>query len=56
MPRARPQSARILIRRTADAGLAALVLTVDVPVGSKRERNIRNGFAMFGAACFKPPA
>ena len=34
-----------LIRRTADAGLDALVLTVDVPVGSKRERNIRNGFA-----------
>jgi (S)-mandelate dehydrogenase len=34
-----------LIRRAADAGLAALVLTVDVPVHSKRERNIRNGFA-----------
>jgi (S)-mandelate dehydrogenase len=34
-----------LIRRTADAGLQALVLTVDVPVHSKRERNIRNGFA-----------
>jgi (S)-mandelate dehydrogenase len=34
-----------MIRRTADAGMAALVLTVDVPVGSKRERNIRNGFA-----------
>ena len=34
-----------MIRRTADAGLGALVLTVDVPVGSKRERNIRNGFA-----------
>jgi L-lactate dehydrogenase (cytochrome)/(S)-mandelate dehydrogenase len=34
-----------MIRRTADAGLAAPVLTVDVPVGSKRERNIRNGFA-----------
>ncbi len=34
-----------MIRRTADAGLNALVLTVDVPVGSKRERNIRNGFA-----------
>jgi len=34
-----------MIRRTADAGLEALVLTVDVPVGSKRERNIRNGFA-----------
>ena len=34
-----------LIRRTADAGLDALVLTVDVPVHSKRERNQRNGFA-----------
>jgi L-lactate dehydrogenase (cytochrome)/(S)-mandelate dehydrogenase len=34
-----------LIRRTADAGLDALVLTIDVPVHSKRERNIRNGFA-----------
>ena len=34
-----------MIRRTADAGMASLVLTVDVPVGSKRERNIRNGFA-----------
>ena len=34
-----------MIRRTADAGLDALVLTVDTPVSSKRERNIRNGFA-----------
>ena len=34
-----------LIRRAADAGLQALVLTVDVPVHSKRERNMRNGFA-----------
>src|SRR3954465_515907 len=34
-----------LVRRTADAGLDALVLTVDVPVHSKRERNMRNGFA-----------
>jgi L-lactate dehydrogenase (cytochrome)/(S)-mandelate dehydrogenase len=33
-----------LIRRTADAGLGALVLTVDTPVSSKRERNMRNGF------------
>jgi L-lactate dehydrogenase (cytochrome)/(S)-mandelate dehydrogenase len=29
-----------LIKRTADAGLGALVLTVDTPVGSKREHNI----------------
>jgi isopentenyl diphosphate isomerase/L-lactate dehydrogenase-like FMN-dependent dehydrogenase len=34
-----------LIRRAADAGQEALVLTVDVPVRSKRERNLRNGFA-----------
>ncbi len=34
-----------LIRRTAAAGLSTLVLTVDVPVHSKRERNQRNGFA-----------
>jgi isopentenyl diphosphate isomerase/L-lactate dehydrogenase-like FMN-dependent dehydrogenase len=33
-----------LIRRVADAGLDALVLTVDVPVRPRRERNIRNGF------------
>jgi isopentenyl diphosphate isomerase/L-lactate dehydrogenase-like FMN-dependent dehydrogenase len=33
-----------MIRRARDAGLSTLVLTVDVPVGSKRERNIRNGF------------
>ena len=34
-----------LIGRAADCGLGALVLTVDVPVHPKRERNIRNGFA-----------
>ena len=34
-----------LIRRAADAGLSTLVLTVDVPVHSKRERNTRNGYA-----------
>ena len=33
-----------LIRRTRDAGLSTLMLTVDVPVTPKRERNIRNGF------------
>jgi (S)-mandelate dehydrogenase len=33
-----------MIRRVRDAGLSTLVLTVDVPVGSKRERNLRNGF------------
>src|SRR6202011_555767 len=34
-----------LIKRTADAGLETLVLTVDVPVHSKRERNTRNVYA-----------
>ena len=34
-----------LVRRAADAGLKALVLTVDVPVRPRRERNLRNGFA-----------
>ena len=33
-----------LIRRAHDAGLDALVVTVDVPVRSKRERDLRNGF------------
>jgi L-lactate dehydrogenase (cytochrome)/(S)-mandelate dehydrogenase len=33
-----------MIRRTADAGLKTLVFTVDVPEGSNRERNVRNGF------------
>jgi (S)-mandelate dehydrogenase len=34
-----------LIGRARDLGLGALVLTVDVPVHPKRERNYRNGFA-----------
>jgi (S)-mandelate dehydrogenase len=34
-----------LIGRAHDLGLGALVLTVDVPVHPKRERNYRNGFA-----------
>ena len=33
-----------LMCRARDAGLGTLVLTVDVPISSKRERNIRNGF------------
>jgi len=33
-----------MIRRARDAGLSTLVITVDVPMGSKRERNLRNGF------------
>src|SRR4051794_1161357 len=33
-----------LIRRCRDCGVDTLVLTVDVPARTKRERNIRNGF------------
>jgi len=33
-----------LIARAGDAGLRTLVFTVDVPVGSNRERNLRNGW------------
>lgn len=33
-----------LIRRVADAGLETLVVAVDVPIYSKRERDIRNGW------------
>jgi L-lactate dehydrogenase (cytochrome)/(S)-mandelate dehydrogenase len=33
-----------MIRRAADLGVPTLVVTVDVPVGSNRERNRRNGF------------
>jgi (S)-mandelate dehydrogenase len=32
------------VRRAADAGIKALVLSVDVPVSANRERNRRNGF------------
>jgi L-lactate dehydrogenase (cytochrome)/(S)-mandelate dehydrogenase len=35
-----------LIRRTRDAGFGTLVLTVDVPLTTKRERNMRNGFML----------
>src|SRR6185437_5351338 len=35
-----------LIRRVRDAGFSTLVLTVDVPASTKRERNLRNGFAL----------
>jgi L-lactate dehydrogenase (cytochrome)/(S)-mandelate dehydrogenase len=34
-----------MIRRADAAGLSTLVLTVDVPVHSNRERNVRNGFS-----------
>lgn len=42
-----------LIRRTADAGMDGLVLTVDVPVHSKRERNLRNGFSQIRGGIFQ---
>jgi len=35
-----------LIRRVREAGFSTLVLTVDVPVSPKRERNLRNGFGL----------
>jgi isopentenyl diphosphate isomerase/L-lactate dehydrogenase-like FMN-dependent dehydrogenase len=35
-----------LIRRARDAGFGTLVLTVDVPLTPKRERNMRNGFTL----------
>ena len=34
-----------MIRRSADAGLGALLLTVDVPTRPARERNVRNGYS-----------
>jgi (S)-mandelate dehydrogenase len=40
-----PDLTDALIGRARDSGVGALVLTVDVPVSSKRERNWRNGFA-----------
>src|SRR3954469_266838 len=33
-----------MIKRAGDAGLKPLVFTVDVPEGSNRERNVRNGW------------
>jgi (S)-mandelate dehydrogenase len=35
-----------LVRRAMEAGYSTLVLTVDVAVNGKRERDLRNGFAM----------
>lgn len=40
----RPDINEDLVRRARDAGVQALVVTVDVPVASNRERNRRNGF------------
>jgi (S)-mandelate dehydrogenase len=35
-----------IVRRAHDTGIEVLVLTVDVPIRAKRERDIRNGFVM----------
>jgi 4-hydroxymandelate oxidase len=35
-----------LVRRVEDAGCRALVLTVDAPLLGRRERDVRNGFAL----------
>jgi L-lactate dehydrogenase (cytochrome)/(S)-mandelate dehydrogenase len=37
---------RDIARRARDAGYCVLVLTVDMPVEAKRERDIRNGFTL----------
>jgi len=39
-----PAISEDMVRRARDAGLSTLVITVDVPTNSKRERNLRNGF------------
>ena len=41
-----PHVTHDLIRRARDSALEALVVTVDVPIRPKRERDIRNGFAV----------
>lgn len=40
----RPDVSKDLVRRTDQAGISTLVVTVDVPVTPKRENNIRNGW------------
>jgi L-lactate dehydrogenase (cytochrome)/(S)-mandelate dehydrogenase len=37
---------RDLITRASNAGCRTLVITIDIPVAGKRERDIRNGFAI----------
>lgn len=39
-----PAIRRDMIQRVADAGLETLVVTIDVPIYSKRERDIKNGW------------
>src|SRR5262249_7937747 len=41
-----PHVTHDLIRRARDSAVGALVVTVDVPIRPKRERDIRNGFAV----------
>ena len=45
-----PEEAEGLVKRAEAAGYRAIVLTVDLPVTSKRERDIRNDFASFQLA------
>ncbi|HJO02365.1 MAG TPA: alpha-hydroxy acid oxidase [Acidobacteriota bacterium] len=35
-----------LVRRAGDAGFGALIVTIDVPAASRRERDIRNGLSL----------
>ena len=41
-----PDNIRAMCDRVAAAGFGVFMLTVDVPVGSNRENNIRNGYTM----------
>jgi (S)-mandelate dehydrogenase len=41
-----PQITTDMIRRADRAGCAALVITIDIPVAARRERDLRNGFAI----------
>ncbi len=41
-----PKISEDMIRRARDCALPTLVVTVDIPVNSKRERNLRNGFGL----------
>lgn len=38
--------AELLVRRALDSGYTTLILTIDVGVNGKRERDLRNGFGM----------
>ncbi|MFF7295673.1 alpha-hydroxy acid oxidase [Streptomyces sp. JL4002] len=41
-----PEATAALVRRAEEAGCAALMVTVDVPVMGRRLRDLRNGFAL----------